>query len=239
MIKFLKELLYPSLTKCIICNEEIFIDNDFCICPNCMTNLPHILNNFCKVCGRKVVGESIVCEHCKTTKFDFKVARAPFYYIGIMRKVVYHLKYDNAKYLAPYLSKILYSYYKTSEDFKDIDLITCVPIHKNRLKKRGYNQSELLLESFLQTNKVNTKIIEKVIDTGSQTEKTYIERLSGLENAFSITDKNFVKNKNILIIDDIFTTGATINTISKELLKAGAKSVKGLTLCSTAFEYKK
>lgn len=239
MFKFLKELLYPSYTKCIICNEEIFIDNDFCICPSCTIKLPHKLNDGCEVCGRKVTGESRVCEHCKTIKFDFKIARAPFYYTDIMHKVVYHLKYDNAKYLAPYLSKIMYNYFKTSEDFNDIDIITCVPIHKNRLKKRKYNQSELLLESFLETNKVNARIIEKIKDTGSQTEKTYIERLTGLEDAFKVKDKNLIKNKNILIIDDIFTTGATMNAISKELLKSGAKSVKCLTLCSTSFEYKK
>jgi len=239
MIKFFKELLYPSFTKCIICNEEIFIDNDFCICPSCMTNLPHILDHYCEVCGRKVVGESRVCEHCKTTKFNFKLARSLFYYTANIRKVIYHLKYDNAKYLATNLSKLLYSFYKTNENFNDVDIITCVPIHKNRLKKRGYNQSELLLESFLETNKVHTKIIQKVKDTGSQTEKTYLERLNGLEDAFKVIDKSLVKNKNILLIDDIFTTGATMNSISKELLKSGAKSVKCLTLCSTAFEYKK
>lgn len=238
MFKFIKELLFPKNTKCIICNEEIFIDNDFCICPSCTTKLPHILKG-CEICGRKVIGESRVCEYCKNNKYDFKIARACFYYTDIMHKVIYHLKYDNAKYLSPYLSKILYNYYSTSKDFENIDIITCVPIHKNRLKKRGYNQSELLLESFIKTNKVNINIIEKTKDTGSQTEKTYIERLTGLESAFVVTDKEIVKNKNILIIDDIFTTGATANSISKELKKSGAKSVKVLTLCSTAFEYKK
>jgi len=239
MFKFLKELLYPSFTKCIICNEEIFIDNDFCICPHCMLNLPHVLNNYCLVCGRKVIGDGKLCEHCKTTKYNFKVARAPFFYTGNIRKAIYHLKYDNAKYLAPYFSKIMYNYFKTCQEFEDIDIITCVPIHKNRLNKRGYNQSELLLDSFIQTNKINTKILDKIKDTGSQTEKSYKERLTSLENAFVVLDKNIVKNKNILVIDDILTTGATINAISEVLLKAGAKSVKALTLCSTAFEHKK
>ena len=138
MIKFFKELLYPSFTKCIICNEEIFIDNDFCICQNCMLKLPHVLNKFCKVCRRKVLGESKLCKHCKTTKFSFKVARAPFFYTGNIRKSIYHLKYDNAKYLATYFSKILYNYYNTCSEFDDIDLITCVPIFKTRLKKILY-----------------------------------------------------------------------------------------------------
>lgn len=233
MIKFLKNLLYPTQTKCIICNEEIFIDNDFCICPSCMLNMPHILENFCKVCGRKVVGEGKICEHCKTIKFKFKIARAPFFYTGNIRNAIYKLKYDNSKYLAPYFSKILFNYYNSCEDFTDIDIITCVPIYKTRLKKRGYNQSELLLESFIETNKVNTKILEKIKDTGSQTEKSYKERFATLENSFVVLDKDIVKKKNVLVIDDIFTTGATTNTISEALINAGAKSVKVLTLCST------
>ena len=88
-----------------------------------------------------------------------------------------------------------------------------------------------MLSSFNKTDKVRTDLIERIIDTPSQTSKTHQERLENLKGAFKILDKDAVKGKNILLVDDVFTTGATCCTIAGELLKAKAKSVKCLTLC--------
>lgn len=239
MKNFIKNLLFPKKLTCIFCNDEIFTESAFSICKNCLTTLPFLESHYCHVCGRKVVGNGTVCDYCASNKYNFKLARSVFVYTKQMHNVIYKLKYDNGKYLSNYLSKILYNYYINCEELNNIDIIIPVPIYKTRLKKRGYNQSELLLKNFIETNKVNTHLVEKVKDTGSQTEKNFKERTSNLENAFEILDKTIVKGKNILIVDDILTTGSTINEISKILLKSGAKNCYGLTLCSTAFEYRK
>lgn len=238
MLKFIKNLLFPEKIRCIFCNNELFFDTDFCICENCLKSLPYLTDHLCQICGRKVFGEGKLCNACTNQKLLIKFARAPFLYTKQMHKVIYGLKYNNEKYLATPLSKLLYNFYCSIEEYNDIDIIIPVPIHKNKLKKRGYNQVELLLESFSITNKIRLDIVEKVVDTVSQTKKSYLERLTSLDGSFNVIKPLDVKNKNILIVDDIFTTGATCNSIAKELIKAKAKSVKCLTLCNVAYDYK-
>ncbi|MBE5745726.1 MAG: ComF family protein [Clostridiales bacterium] len=238
IVNIIKDFLFPNKIRCIFCGNELFLDTEFCICEKCLKTLPYLTNNICEICGRKVVGEGKICNSCTNQKLLINFARAPLLYTKTMHKVIYGLKYKNAKYLAEPLSKLLYNFYKSTEEFNDIDIIIPVPLHKNKFKKRGYNQSELLLTSFLSTNKVKTDIVEKIKDTVSQTKKSYLERLTSLDGSFEVKNKQAIKNKNILIVDDIFTTGATCNAIAKELFKANAKSVKCLTLCNVAYDYK-
>ena len=235
IFSFLKELLFPTNLKCIVCNEEMFTNNDFCICENCLKNLP-VVTKPCSVCGRQVVGEGKLCNHCTNEKITLTLARAPLLYNKDMHNLITNLKYKNCKYLAKPLGKLLYNYYIHSEDFKDINIIIPVPIYETRLKKRGYNQTELLLNNFEEKDKIDFTLVSKIKDTGSQTDKTYGERLAALTDAFIVNDKTKIKNKNILIVDDVFTTGATCNSLAKTLLKAGAKSVKALTLCNVIYK---
>lgn len=230
------DLLFPNV-HCIVCGKEIFTDDIFCICNNCMESLPFIMGNTCEICNRKIKGIGKICETCQSTKYNFKLARSIFEYDGEIKKVIYKLKYENKKHIAESLSKLLYNEFCHREEFGNIDLIIPVPIHENRRKQRGYNQSELLCYEFLKTNKVRFKIAKKVIDTPSQTSKNFEDRKENVKGSFSIEKKDEVKNKNILIIDDIFTSGSTTNELARELLKAKAKSVKILTLC-TAGNYK-
>lgn len=234
--KLFADLLCPDNLQCIICGEEIFTNDDFCICENCNLKL-RFLTNVCQICGTKILGAGTLCERCKNNDIkNIKLARSVFEYKGNIRSLVYNLKYDNKKYLAKPLSNLLYNYYINSKDFDNIDIIIPVPIHKNRLKQRGYNQAELLLNSFAKTNKLKFDLVERIVDTPTQTEKTHKERLENLKGAFKLTNPNEIKGKNILIVDDVFTTGATCSTIAELLIKAKAKSVKCLTLCNTTKE---
>lgn len=229
-----KKLLYPDKIKCIVCNEEIFTDNAFCICPSCFEKLKFLNTNICEVCGDKLFGEEKLCERCvKNENSSIKLARAVFEYDATMKNLIHKLKYDNQKYLAKPLSNILYNYYIHNEQINNVDIIIPVPLHKQRLKTRGYNQTELLLQSFSETNKVKTNIVARVKNTPTQTALSKEERLENLQNAFVVLDNDIIKNKKILIVDDIFTTGATCNNLANLLLKNKAKSVKCLTLCHT------
>lgn len=240
IFKIIENLLFPKSIKCIICNREIFTDDGFCICEKCLPSLPFCSNKICKICGRNIKGDGNLCLACKDSKFKyFSCARSVFNYEGSIKNLIHNLKYNNKKYLSTSLSKLLYNYYTHCDNFKDIDIILPVPLHKKKLKQRGYNQSELLLESFYQTKLVNLNVIERIIDTPSQTTKNFKERMENLENVFICNNKNLIKNKVVLVIDDVFTTGATCNSIAKTLIKSGAKKVKCLTLANTVLENKK
>lgn len=232
------DLLFPNI-HCIVCGEEIFTSDTFCICNKCMQKLPFILGNTCEICNRKISGTGKLCEHCKDYQPKYiKCARSIFEYDGEIKNVIFKLKYENKKFLAEMLSKLLYNEFCHRKEFENIDLIVPVPIHENRRKQRGYNQSELLCYEFLKTNKVRFNLVKKIKDTPSQTSKNFNERKENVKGAFCITDKSEVKNKNILIIDDIFTSGSTTNEIAKGLHSFGAKSVKVLTLCTAGNENK-
>ena len=150
-----------------------------------------------------------------------------------MINVIHKLKFDNKQYLAKNLSLLMRNYFDNHPELQDIDVIIPIPIHEKRLKMRGYNQSELLLESFTDTGKVCLNCVERNVETESQRTKNAKERIENMTNCFSVKNKSIIKNKKILIVDDVFTTGATCNSLAKTLLKAGAKQVKCLTLAST------
>ena len=234
IFSFLKRLLYPDNLKCIVCKEEIFTSDAFSICPKCLDKLSFLNDKICKICGVKVFGENNLCERCVKNKYkEIKLARAVFEYDENLKSLIHKLKYDNQKFLAKPLSNILYNYFTHHNEINDVDIIIPIPLYEKRLKQRGYNQTELLLQSFKETNLVRTDIVKRVKDTPTQTKLSKDERMGNLKDAFIITNAQDIKNKKILIVDDIFTTGATSLSLAKLLIKNKAKSVKCLTLCHT------
>jgi len=228
-------LLYCEKIKCIACSDELDDDNEFSLCEKCLKDLPYN-NSFCQVCGTPISDMGIVCNHCKERNYDFNFSRSVFMYEGKIISLIHRLKYNNAKYLKEPLSNFMLNYFSSHSEFKDIDFIVPVPLNRKRQKWRGYNQSELLLYSFENAGiSVETKVLERVINTESQTNKTREERLINLENAFEVKDKQKVKGKNIVVVDDVFTTGTTINECAKALKKAGASKVVGFTLAAANF----
>ena len=115
------------------------------------------------------------------------------------------------------------------------DCIIPIPLHEEKLKARGFNQSELLAEEFskLVDIPVNTKLAKRIVNTPSQTNFSREERELNMKNAFKITNRTLCKNKNFLILDDIITTGATSESLAKALKKAGAGQVCVIALART------
>lgn len=233
--KNLSEFLFPSTIHCICCGSEIFDNEDFCLCENCLKNLKFLNSyNTCKICGTLITGSGNLCERCvKNTYKNFKLARSVFEYDENMVNIIHNLKFNNKQYLSKPLSNLLFDFYKHCDELEDTDIIVPVPLFASKRKKRGYNQSELLLESFKVTGKVHFDIVSKVKETQSQRTKNAKDRFENMKNCFNIVKPELIKNKNVLIVDDVFTTGATCNSLAKTLLKKGAKQVKCLTLAST------
>jgi len=225
-----KELFCNLNLTCELCKKEIFTDGYFC--KECYDNLPFNNKEICDHCGRQTAESYNYCIECKAYATAYERARSVFCYENEIIKLISGFKNNDKKYLAEIFSEyFLPIYYKY---FFRTDFIAYVPMFYKDEKIRGYNQSELLATKFaVKVNKmILYGVIEKVKQTYVQKSLKRTERLNNLKGAFVIRNRKQIKDKNILLIDDILTTGATAHTISEKLLKAGAKSVNVLTVAS-------
>jgi ComF family protein len=195
-----------------------------------MQNLPFHMGRICYSCGDTVFGSGSYCLHCKDHEKPYEFARAPFTYEKAIKTLIYQLKYSKGKYLAPYLSLFLVDEFVKQN--WNVDVIIPVPLFIGREKKRGFNQAALLSSQFekLLSLPIDKESLIRVKNTPTQTKLTKVERKNNLTKAFVVTNKLNMKNKSILLIDDVFTTGATIEECSIVLKKAGAKNVYAITL---------
>lgn len=144
---FASKTLFVSGIKCICCGDELSQHSRYSMCDACMASLPFITGKVCKKCGEPVDTLAEFCLKCKNfVDRNFDVARSAFLYNGVMRKLVMDLKFNGKKYLAQYLSWFLYDTYLLN-GFK-CNLVVPVPMHTKSLKRRGYNQQQLLTSAF-------------------------------------------------------------------------------------------
>ena len=147
--------------------------------------------------------------------------------------MVWNLKYENKKYLAKTMASFLAD--KVVLENIKFDLLTCVPTSKGNLQKRGYNQAQLLAENLAKLigAKADFNVLYRVKENSSQVELSAAERAKNIENSFIVQNRAAVKNKIVLVVDDVLTTGATMNECAIMLKRAGASKVIGLTFANT------
>ncbi len=222
--------MFPRDIKCLLCAKELNSNTLYCLCDDCMNNLPFNNGKTCLRCDEPITSMSNYCTNCKNVVPYYKHNRSVFLYQGVIKKMIRQLKFDNKKYYANTLSNFIASeYVKLNKDF---DIIIPVPLHPDRYKTRGYNQSELLCETLKEKLKlnVNSSLLIKIKSTGNQANLNKHDREKNLKDSFKVTDKSKVKGKTILLVDDVITTGSTVNECARTLLNAGAKEVCSLTL---------
>ncbi len=224
-------MFFPARIKCIICGDDLPEVREIEICDRCKCKLNYISENeCCACCGAPVVGEAKYCFNCKDNDREFDLGRSVFVYEGEVEKLIAGLKFSNKPYISRTLGRCLGELYK--ELNWQVDVVVPVPMTAARRKERGYNQAELLAEEFCESTKlpINTEVLVKIKDTEEQKELSMRERQKNIQNAFKVTDKYFVKNHNVLIIDDVMTTGATASACAAALKKAHANRVFVLTI---------
>ncbi len=235
-LKSLFELLYPKGPYCYFCNSllkpwEVFW------CTNCMNKIKKERNNYkhCKKCARFVSNNTDFCSYCKNNEYPFTTAISVGVYSGVLKKSLHDFKYRNKQSFAEPLSRLIALEATKYKKILTADTIIAVPMHSSKLKKRGYNQSELLSEciSKLLNIPFNKKILIKIKNTDDMVNLRKNERLNNLEGAFSVKNQKLILDKKIVLVDDIFTTGSTVSSCSETLLNAGAKEVLVLVIASS------
>lgn len=234
----LLNLLFPKNLKCIFCGKDIPNFNEKPYCDHCEKNLPFNNGHKCKICDMEIVGEGEVCELCKTNHKSFDKACSVFKYEGKVRNIILKLKDSNAKYLVHPMAKLMSN--TLPDSMKDFDLIIPVPSSAKSMKKRGYNHAKLLAEEISKLTNVEMRsdILIKHKETLPQKSLSFKERHKNLVDAFKLTSRKDIKDKTILLIDDVMTTSATSNACS-HLLKRHCKKVYVLTFARNTINFDK
>ena len=233
---FIINTFYTRHIKCIACKCELHNKNVYDMCNKCYQEIQFIKHNFCIRCGLPMPkGGSGACLNCKRNNFEFNLARSVASFDGNIINIIHKFKYAKYKFLAEPLSYLLYDLLLIQD--WNIDLITYTPLHPNREKSRGYNQSRELAKHLSKLTHIPVfDDITRIKDTPSQTHLTRTQRQENVKDCFKITTKTKLDNLNILIIDDVFTTGSTTNEISKLLKSKQANKIYVLTVAHAGFE---
>ncbi len=235
-MKALKDILihiiYPR--RCAYCGKVIV--HSRMMCEKCEKELPRINGIICPKCAR----EKDKC-NCRGAENYYKSIAAPFYFEGCVRYGVHNFKFRNGfRNYEAYANEMSQTVKKRFADI-DFDFITEVPMTHKSMKNRGYNQCFYLAKGISENLGLVHKpeVISKIYDTKIQHETKYYLRKGNLTGVFDVTDPSEVKDKTILLCDDISTTGETLNECAKMLWLHGAKDVYCITLAVTLYKKKK
>lgn len=234
----LKRIFYPDDFGCIVCDARGTHRKSHAnavICDDCVAKMHKVGNITCTVCGRKVGSRNSLCEACAENDVVFDEAYSVYCYDGAVRDIIHKFKYAGATWLADFGGKVMASEHDLLAN--NIDYVTFVPMYKKKQKSRGYNQAELLARKFsYYTGTECRDLLKRLKNTIPQSQLDKEERHKNIENAIGINSdcENLVKGKNILIVDDILTTGSSLNECAKILKNYGAAKVYGYCLCSVS-----
>src|SRR5215217_5533764 len=210
--------------RCVGCGRR----SSDVLCRDCFEALPRVANPACGRCGLPTAFVTFVCEACKNVDFGFESARAPLRYEGVGKEVVHALKYRGYKKLVARLATPLMLQSLGDGRF---DTVVPVPLHRSRLRKRGFNQAELLARGVAaEINAPVSDTLKVVRSTRDQVELSAAQRRANVAGAYRASAPHRGK---VLLIDDVFTTGATMSACASTLVRAGAQEVHALSLCRT------
>ncbi len=215
-------LLLPQW--CLGCGREGEL-----ICPSCRKNLPRVTSPICPRCGIPQ-SSGILCPGCVSWQQAIDGIRSPFRFGGVIRQAIHQLKYRNLRAITGTLAELLTDYITTNPIPGEV--LVPVPIHQKRMRERGYNQSELLSRELGRLVKlpVVADCLTRQRHNPPQARTAGIsERWSNVAAAFTCRDHR-LKDKQIVLIDDVATSGATLDACASALKSAGASSVWGLTI---------
>ncbi|MFA5144584.1 MAG: ComF family protein [Candidatus Omnitrophota bacterium] len=255
LINGLIDIIYPK--KCLACDKKLDASaagasvihysqdkllrdrpaGDF-ICGGCWDGIKRNLPPFCHSCGRRLEKTSFsknICPRCVKKKLHFDRAFSPCVYTGVTKELIHEFKYKNKDYLGSPLSGLMAEFIREYNLPMDcLDFIVPIPLHKTKLREREFNQAEVLSKYIAKEFRKDLLVgaLLRHRPTKTQTGLETNERFLNVKGSFSVKKPGDVKGKNLLIVDDVLTTGATSSEAARALKDAGANIVFILTLAN-------
>jgi len=231
LLKRAEDFLIPPL--CVICNGAL--GSERWLCPACLDALSvnHNTRDPCPRCSQNRRIRECACEFA--WDYPFEKVFSAYDYDDTLRSIARHIKYKGKKRLAHHIGQICFPLVPR-DFFDEIDIVLPVPLHSSRMRSRGYNQAEWFAKGVLKgvggSLQLRTDLLRRVKNTGTQTRLDKENRLLNLAGAFEVNPQKLheLKNKRLVLVDDILTTGATVEACTEELIKAGCASVRALSM---------
>ena len=222
------DLLYPPL--CQLCHQHRAEPRAGLVCGSCWTQVRFIRPPFCERCGLPFAGEltyKFVCTNCHDLTLYFSSARSAVVARTVVLESIHRFKYSGARWFEFFLADLLVREAAPKLQAEKWDYLAPVPLHPVKLREREFNQAEQLAAHLSQATGIplKTKILQRLHATSTQTLLTREERAANMKNAFAVKPGTRLEGKRIVVVDDVFTTGATTNACARALRAAGAAEV--------------
>lgn len=221
---WLLNAVYPR--RCPIC-DGLLSREELYLCRNCVEKIHPILGARCKKCGKPVGSEEEFCRDCSRTRHSFDRGFAPYGYHGELEASLMRFKYHERQEYAGFYAHAAFFYVGKQIQRRNPEVLVPVPLHPARQRQRGYNQAEVFAEKLAEEMELpmNARLIRRVKKTKRQKELGPAERRKNLEGAFALAKPGQMKYCRILLVDDIYTTGSTVDAIASLLKVNGAEQV--------------
>lgn len=241
MIRYLLNILFPQ--RCPVCCRLIKGGARGPICSSCWAEARYIRPPFCAKCGRPLrLGFHLTeapdywCGDCRSRTLYFRKARGAFEYEGVIKEAIHLFKYKGKSAIAHELSLMAADQFKALFPDDSFDLVLNVPLHRKRLIDREFDQAWAIARELgrILSLEARNDLICRIKATPPQTSMAKQDRIKNVRGAFAAIKPSVIEGKNLLLVDDVMTTGATVNECAKALLKAGAADVSAFTLARSS-----
>jgi ComF family protein len=229
----LLNILFPPL--CHVCRSHLRDPTEIHLCPECRDKISLIDSPFCPVCGIPFAAEDDrdhPCGTCLTRPRPFAAARAAARFEGPVQEIIHRFKYGKKAHLSRPLGLLTAATLAHFGAAIPCDFIVPVPLHRKRLRERGFNQSQLIGRVLAKKWKIPQSLnnLRRIRWTDPQTGLSAPERIRNIRGAFVVATPEKVKDKSLLLVDDVYTTGSTITECAKTLRRAGAREIRVVTV---------
>ncbi|NLU51099.1 MAG: ComF family protein [Syntrophomonadaceae bacterium] len=232
MVELILDILLPH-NACALCRKPGVYWSRKPWCEECDTRMQESREPLetCRRCGKYLCSGGVLCTECEEKDPPFFIARAVGPYENGFKIAVKILKFLCRRYIGVRMGVMMGKVVANEPQFWPLDLVVPVPISEANLKQRGFNQGEVLARQVARTIKVkmDAHVLVRVKETPSQRELSKQEREANLKNAFQVQHGQKIRGKNILLVDDVYTTGSTVKECVQVLLDAGANRVAVIT----------
>jgi ComF family protein len=229
-------VFFPS--GCRICERLLTSASRVPLCEECLASFERVSGIVCEICGRPLPGlarkdeEPLLCPACQDRTYAFERARSFAQYQDALVRAILLLKFEQIEPLGAWFAERLAELVKAEGEAMAGDVVVPVPLHRQRERERGYNQAALLSKPLARRLRLPHKAV-LLMRTRARPDKQVLsleERWESVRGAFATRPGSEVDNLRVLLVDDVLTTGATLDACARALREAGAKSVKGLTV---------